>query len=142
MHVHVNFGTAHSVRVICVKWVSVLCVKWVCRIWVSSSIFVGHSCKAVPYDVVRALESRDIYTRTRESRKRDLCRLHALSPDAHLRELSLSRARSSHFRLSRAHMADGTCTCVHVYMYMHMHMHMHMCVDRVDVSACIYIRYA
>jgi hypothetical protein len=64
VHVHVNFGTAHSVRVICVKWVSLLCVKWVCRIWVSSSIFVGHSCKAVPYDVVRALESRDIYTRT------------------------------------------------------------------------------
>ena len=53
-------------------------------------------------------------------------------------ELSLSRARSSHFRLSRAHMADGTCTCVHVYMYMHMHMHMHMCVDRVDVRMYIY----
>lgn len=83
MHVHVNVGTAHSVRVICVKWVSVLCVKWVCRIWVSSSIFVGHSCKAVPYDVVRALESRDIYTRTlATSRKRDLCRLRTLSPDA------------------------------------------------------------
>ena len=91
MHVHVNFGTAHSVRVICVKWVSVLCVKWVCRIWVSSSIFVGHSCKAVPYDVVRALESRDIYTRTRESRKRGSATSAdcTLSPDAHLRALSL-----------------------------------------------------
>jgi hypothetical protein len=90
VHVHVNFGTAHSVRVICVKWVSVLCVKWVCRIWVSSSIFVGHSCKAVPYDVVRALESRDIYTRelarVASATSAD-CTL-SLHPDAH-RSLSL-----------------------------------------------------
>ena len=91
MHVHVNVGTAHSVRVICVKWVSVLCVKWVCRIWVSSSIFVGHSCKAVPYDVVRALESRDIYTRTlaRVSQARRLCCLQTAQHALSRRSLSL-----------------------------------------------------
>ena len=123
MHVHVNFGTAHSVRVICVKWVSVLCVKWVCRIWVSSSIFVGHSCKAVPYDVVRALEYRDIYTRT-------LARVaSATSADCarSLQTLSLSRLEALSFvslaRTWHMHM----CACVYMYMHMHMHMHMWTC---------------